>query len=346
MKAKMFLALVIALVCSVGLSLWLLKQDSTSYSASEPLLENATELLASLDAVSIENSEGVVFSAVLTNGAEPQWLATHLDSDLRFPVEREALVSLVSALNQAVKLEAKTNRPENHQRLGLDNVTNGDSRAHAVSLSGTSGQRTLLVGDDASSGLGSFVRFDNETQTWLIDQVIALPQDSGSWLKNPALSVSLDNVLRVQRVSDEVDEQWAVSKTPDQQWQLENRQHPLKYPSIVSNLVGNMLEAQFDTAVPHMAVDLPKAASILLQVVLADPSGEALQIEVFDMPETRYVRYTSPSQAWLSDWVFEISSFTYGQFDKVRADFVEMPDLSPDGEDDNESEDINESDSP
>ena len=114
---KRIVVLSVLVILSLGGAYYLTMYRGQADSApAHVLLGGLEENASALTAVTIENAEGVVFSA---RREQNQWFATHLDSMLTFPVDMTALSDFVSELTQATVLEGKTAKASQYSRLGL-----------------------------------------------------------------------------------------------------------------------------------------------------------------------------------------------------------------------------------
>lgn len=109
------------------------------------------------------------------------------------------LSEMVYALSELRLQEAKTAVRDKHERLGLGAPAEGGS---AVQLSLYDGQGAamaeVLLGDEAVSRSGRYVRHLGEDQTWLANAVVErLSDDVNTWLQRPLLNISGDEVSSV-----------------------------------------------------------------------------------------------------------------------------------------------------
>lgn len=324
MKSNTLISLLLALIVASGLSYWLLQDDMQQTQASTSVLGDFKPHLAAVTQIDIRDHQGELLSAELVNG---EWVATHLQAGLQFPADRNLLVGLINGLSSATLYQAKTQNPQNYSQLSVEDIGSEDAQSRLLTLTAGENSFSILVGNTATSGLGSFVRFPEQSQSWLIDQRLNVPSDAQQWLLNPLSLMSIEQVSSAFRDGegawqvvrdDALDEQTLAPLTLTDKTEQENYQ----FPNVVSNSLSAMLTARFDAISVIDSVTLSDSPSATLTFSASD---NELSILLYNIEEQYYAVYVSASDPWLSDWIFELSSFTYNQLNKQRDDFVEVP---------------------
>lgn len=105
---------------------------------------------------------------------------------------------LLRDLGRARKLEAKTAIHERHGLLGVADAGSGEGAGDAVDLTRAGTTRRLLVGRANPHSSGRFVRFADESQAWLVDAALDLPDDPRQWLDRELLDVASRRIARLE----------------------------------------------------------------------------------------------------------------------------------------------------
>src|SRR5690606_7702151 len=86
-----------------------------------------------------------------------------------YPAAGQPVATLLRALAEARKVEAKTANPELHGRVGLaDKGEAGEQGSRIKVERGSEAPLELLVGKPAQQGKGQLVRFYGDNQVWLV----------------------------------------------------------------------------------------------------------------------------------------------------------------------------------
>jgi len=312
---KIFL-LALALVVATGTSVWLTKNSQVQDVVSLPLLGDFEDQLAVLQTISIRSRDAVAFSA---EQVDNQWYATHLSEVDSFPVNIDALSVFIGQLNQAKLLEAKTQNVNLYARLGVEDLIVENSQSRSLLLQTSNSNFELLIGNDSSNGLGTFVRSPDSKQSWQIDRVLNLPGDQFSWLKNPVLDMTADDITRAELQGDEG---WVIANQ-DNDFGLAGLQQTddLIYPSVLANTISSILATSYERVTPAASVQLPE--SVVATLFLESEKGP-LTIRVYSADEQHWITYTTDQHAWLSNWVFSISESSKAGLVKSRSDFMQQ----------------------
>lgn len=331
---KHVLPLFLVAVVAVGAMFFTLQQQTPEQSdASQPLFPSLKQQAQSISEIRLENAAGVLLHA---QKAEDKWLARLSDSR-QFPADESELAELVNQLIDAVLLEAKTNRAENYAKLGLTAISDEDSQAVRVTLEGMQSWQ-LLIGNQASSGLGSYIRLPDEPQTWLLDTVISLPSDAHEWLMQPILPFTSKDIVQVERVGDE---SWLISRSEDSDALLldaSDESQPLRYEGVLESVFSNIASIRFDDITPASGVSVDP--STLKSELLVHTKQGNIMLRVDKIDDAHYLTVSTEIShlKYLASHRFEISAYTASQLTKVKADFL------PEVEEADESE-VEESDS-
>lgn len=160
--------------------------------AAAPLLPGLSQRLPNVAALKIVGAGNQVLVSLRKQGE--RWTVDQRDA---WPADVEVLRPLLTKLAQARRVEAKTNDPARYPRLAVEDAAGAEAKGTAVVLEGGGAPITVIVGHNAPSGTGSFVRLANERQAWLADTDLAVERDPLRWLDRRIADVPLARIDRV-----------------------------------------------------------------------------------------------------------------------------------------------------
>jgi hypothetical protein len=339
---KQLLSLGIIALVAVTAGVWLQYEAVQPRSQNDLLFADLAEQAMQINHIAIANHDGEVFSAVLEVG---QWQAELNEPSGRYPAEPSKLSELVNNLMQARLSEAKTNKAQNYHHLGLQAIDTKDSLASLVTLSSTDNSWQVLVGKQASSGKGQFVRFPKQSQSWLINQQLSLPLEQYSWLKQPALSFESSAISQVSRLDKE---KWTIATADtESEFTLSNipEGRSLKYDSVLSSLVSSISDLSYEALVARDE-KFWNTLKPLVKLEVKLIGGLFFILEVAELDNEVFAKFSAKNRQiyWL-DWIYQISNFSGQQLDKSVDDFLtELP--SDDETSEDEVSAIDEGESP
>lgn len=324
MKKQLLPLALLAAIALGAVYILAVKESGIQAPISENLLfddfaKNADKLLS----IKLSNAQGEVFKATKGTG---NWMAHPGTLSSPYPADQNALTEVVKAIVDGRIREQKTSKPEFFARLGLEDLHQTDSQATLLELSDGKKVWEVLIGNNASSGNGSFVRIPGENRTWLFDTIVPVPTDENAWLKQNILELDDSQVNRVERTDGQG---WAIEKVTveTQNFQLENlpQGKNLKYESVLSGLVSNLTSLRFDTL---MLADASELASVeaVAEIRITTFSGEVVKLSLSKLEDVHYLMVESDpvnEEKYWHNVVYNVSSFSAGQLTKVVGDFLE-----------------------
>lgn len=316
--------LTILVIVTLGTSVYLSQRSPiTSESPQRVLLGELSASANTLNQISIETNAGVIFEAS-KDGEE--WVATHLDAALSFPVASDNIKTLVSQLSRAKVLEEKTSNADLYYRLGVEALSSSAQGA-LIRLASADKQWRLILGNQSSSGTGQFVRQPNQSRSFLIDSVIDTPLTSADWLDKSLSIVKPDDIATITWVHNGQNVAMIEHQDVDTDaWQLvgmEAFEVPI-YPEVFQNQVGGLLDFNFTdvtVSTPELVVGRPDYL-----VVIRDKAGNEYEYKLFADDELSQYRLHITSddvELWTSYWLFDVSEYESRVFKLTRDDFVQ-----------------------
>lgn len=198
MTPKSFTVLAVATLLSVGAAAWSvarqpsLDADARAGEAFLPDLAKRANDIARLEVT--EGGETLVVARTDTG-----WV---LPDKGGFPAKVEPLRDAVSGLARLTILEAKTDRPDRHDRLGVEDPGKDKATSRRLVLKDAGGAVLAdLVLGRPSYGVGGtgglYVRRGGEDQAWLVSGQVRLPGGPTGWLDTQVADVAAPRVASV-----------------------------------------------------------------------------------------------------------------------------------------------------
>jgi hypothetical protein len=122
-----------------------------------------------------------------------------------YPVATDKLRQLVAGLADLRLLEAKTDQPDRHARLEVEDIAAKDAKSKQVTLAGADGKllADLIVGkqnntSDFNGLRGIYVRKPGSAQAWLAQGSVEVPTAAVDWVDRTVVNVAEDKIQRLQ----------------------------------------------------------------------------------------------------------------------------------------------------
>lgn len=315
--SKQFSVLAVIAILAVGLGVWLNQSPSKSTFESELLFEDLQQFANQLDKVEIKNAQGMLFSAKKLGGS---WLGTFDPEQPDYPISQDKLASFVETLMRLKLVEAKTNKPKNFIRLGLQSIDKADSMATLVTFKAASRSWQVLVGNTVTLGEGNYVLKSRDTQSWRTDKTINLPIDKYSWLKQPILPFKEQDINSVSRVDSF---NWQIVKSASGDFQLVDlpKDKELEYDSILSSVANNLSGLNFESLVAKE--NFEESLSLLTQLEVVTADSRVFQVMVSELDDKHFVSFNASEETeYWQNWVYQVSNFSARQLVKTVEDFL------------------------
>lgn len=196
----------------------------------------------------------------LNRGADGWTVAERGDYAADIAKVREFLIKLA----EAKLTESKTANPERHAVLGVEDVAKADAKGMRVELDGKVNAK-LVVGNYSSQSTGTFVRRNDEAQSWLVNGNLVPDRLVANWLNKTLVDVPSDRMMQVEITRD--GKTFSVSKSSPEQSNFALDSLPAGR-ELVSEYEGNGIASvlaalQFDD-VMKAASAVPDPASMIV----------------------------------------------------------------------------------
>lgn len=264
-----------------------------------------------------------------------RWLV----ADRNYNADTQKLSSLINALAQARRVEAKTSKPDNYGKLGVkDPSDKGEGAGTLLRFLTADGnpQLELIVGASAQGRRGHYVRVAGDAQAWLVDQSLPLPATAAAWLDQRIVDIPAQDIVAV-------DFGTLTLKRPAPDKALELNAMPagreLSYEGVTATAAAALSQLQLQDVVAATAImlDKPAATTVFTQTNSTKATNSAISVKAYRQNEKSYLTLSAIATenaddaarkqvdtwnaAW-QPWVFEVETFTYNKFVKSINDFT------------------------
>ena len=186
MKARNLYVLVAAAVVAVGAAVALRTLHAPRTEADErdqPLLPQLRGHVNDVSGITVTGAGDKVV-ATLARGKDGWTIAERSG----YPADIGPIRELLVKLDRATLVEPKTEDPKRYRDIGVDDVKDPDAKGVRVDLAGLAAPVRLIVGTFGASS-GTFVRRDDEAQSWLASGNLDVPKTVAGWEKRDVVDL-------------------------------------------------------------------------------------------------------------------------------------------------------------
>lgn len=115
-----------------------------------------------------------------------------------WPSNEREISRALFRLAEARRIEAKTDDPALHSRLGVEDIASPDAKGSELRLLGGGEPLRLVIGRNHPSLGGSYARLAEEAQAWLLDTDLSPARNPIDWLDRRILDLPLARIERVR----------------------------------------------------------------------------------------------------------------------------------------------------
>jgi len=192
MNRNRFLMLVgVTLIAAVLVVLLDRSGDSDAPDMPATLLPGLEGEVNSLAAVDIVAPGGE--TAVRLRRDDERWRVSEKDG---YEADFAQVLDLLRTLAEVGVAEPKTTNPDWYSHLGVQDVSGPDATGRRVDFPGRE-IASVIIGQIDPSGEGSYARRANETQSWLLDDVLEVPVDPVAWLEPGIMDIPMADIAEV-----------------------------------------------------------------------------------------------------------------------------------------------------
>ena len=227
------------------------------------------------------------------------------------------LSKLIIALAEARILEEKTSNPERYAALGVDDPLEGGGGTR-LTVAGDDFSYAVILGD-AARGDFRYVRLADANTSYLVDQALAIPEETTGWLNPGIVDIGSQRVRRVS-ISHADGECIVIEKDSEEATDFSVLDVPegreLSYES-VGNSVGGALDA-LELEDVRKAVDAQADTTTVFETW----DGLTITVAILSAEDSSWLSFAASAAADMSDnadvvsinervsgWQFRITDF-------------------------------------
>ncbi|MDH5216501.1 MAG: DUF4340 domain-containing protein [Gammaproteobacteria bacterium] len=241
---------------------------------------------------------------------------------------------LLLQLSDLKTIEPKTKKPENYEKIGVQEPTSGSSNK-LVTISDANQKAIVKVILGSANKNGTYVRRPSEDQAWLVDGRIDTPADLISWLDKFVANINASEIQSFTLATSKKEKiSAAKSKPDDADFVVADlpKGKELKSASAVNTLAANFRDFKFTNVKPSDTADLAKAEKSSFEYALFD--GVKIKGELFKLEDKDYVilqaltdvdtakpRAEELNALW-QGWVYEIPTHKADSFRKKLSELL------------------------
>lgn len=193
--------LVAAVVVALALALALPSRTGRDQAPSEArLFPGLAENVNAADRLSVTLAGGEVV-ATLVRG-ETQWTISELAG---YPADWDTLRAVLAGLAEASIVETKTDNPEYHHRLGVEDIANAGAGGILLTLHVAGAEYAVIVGKAADSREGRYLRRADSPRSVLSDFTADVPRQRTGWADSVIADIASANVAEVEIIHPDRD---------------------------------------------------------------------------------------------------------------------------------------------
>lgn len=191
MNRKPFMWLAALTTVAVVLAAMLDRERGGQEAGGQKFLPGLAEKVNDVNGLVHTHRGGVV--ATLSRG-ESEWRVAEFDG---YPADWQRVRATLSALADAVILEYKTDNPDYHDRLGVEDSGTPGSASTGLEVTAPGQAWSVVAGNVPDLQFGQYARLGDAQQAVLIDQELDLPDEAIDWLDRRVLDVGAGLVAGV-----------------------------------------------------------------------------------------------------------------------------------------------------
>lgn len=194
MRARQLLPLGVLVLALAGLAWWALDRQAPSDAAvSGEALPGFAARVEALERIEVRGAgDAALVTLVRTDG---RW---EVSERAGWPANEREISRALFRLGEAQRVEAKTNNPALHARLGVEDVAKPEAKGAELRFIGGGEPMALVVGNNHPVLGGSYARLAGDPQAWLLDEDLAPARDPAAWLDRRLVDLPLARIERVR----------------------------------------------------------------------------------------------------------------------------------------------------
>ncbi|MGA9573838.1 MAG: DUF4340 domain-containing protein [Lysobacterales bacterium] len=192
---RIFLYLAVLTVVALAVVVLVTPRDGSSEKSTvdKLLLPTIADRINDVDRVEIVTAgDNTVATLVKTDDA---WQLEQMNG---YHADWPKLQALLAALAQAKVVEAKTDKPEYYDRLGVEDVSAEKAGSVLVRIGIGDESTGILIGHKANGRQGQYVRLQDSAGSALVDREFEVPRNTLDWADTSIIDINSSEVAEVE----------------------------------------------------------------------------------------------------------------------------------------------------
>ncbi|MCF6318441.1 MAG: DUF4340 domain-containing protein [Proteobacteria bacterium] len=257
-----------------------------------------------------------------------------------FIADANKVANLLLDLRKFKLKEKKTINPDKYPKLSL--AESGENAATSIALfENKTAIANISIGKQAQKSQGTYVRKNDEVQTWLSQGKLTIKLDSNDWIVNTIFDVDVSQVKSVAFKTNDI-ESFSINKISpqDENFALENmsenmsenmpENHQLKAGYDMNSLANGLQKFNIDSiADVNNTTLLPEDA--VLSVTYELFSGLQYQLFFYQKEDNNLMKVkfnnlgsNNQYEQQLTQWVYAIAKYKFDALNKKLSELVEI----------------------
>jgi hypothetical protein len=318
-----FKLLITALIILAVISYFVLQNNhANNTSEAQLLVPELGNLINEVDGIEIKKND----KSIHLSKSDGIWRIAEADG---YMADTNKIANLLLGLRKFTLKEKKTNNPDNYHRLDL--AETGENAAAIIKLKNADSQfADISIGKQAQRSQGTYVRKNDDPQTWLSQGEINLDMDSSNWIVTSILDIESHNIKSVS-FSPSESVAFNINKlTPDDQnFVLDNipQGMQIKADTDINSLASGLQKLSIDSVLKIMdTIDVPKVNTITYQLF----SGMTYQLDLYNegdqymlTVELKNITDDTQFDKQLENWLFVMPKYKFEALNKSLDQLIE-----------------------
>lgn len=246
-----------------------------------------------------------------------------------FIADANKVANLLLDLRKFRLKEKKTINPDKYAKLSL--AQSGENAATNIKLfKDTTAIANISIGKQAQKSQGTYVRKNDEVQTWLSQGKLTIKLDSNDWIVNTIFDVDVSQVKSVAFKTNDI-ESFSINKISpqDENFALVNmpENHRLKSGYDINSLANGLQKFNIDS-IADISL-LPE--EVVLSVTYELFSGLQYQLSIYQKDDKNLMKVefsnlgnNNQYEQQLTQWVYAIAKYKFDALNKKLSELVEI----------------------
>jgi hypothetical protein len=187
--------LAVGTAIAVALALWAGSTRGPTDEAAqvgEPLVKGLRESIN--DVTRLRIVEAGDKAAVTLQRDKDSWIVAERGG---YPADIAKVRETLIKFAEANLVEAKTANPERHAALGVEDIAGPEAKGVRVEIDGKVPAK-IVIGTFSTQNSASFVRRNDEAQSWLARGNLIVERQVSNWLAKDLVDIASDRIMRVE----------------------------------------------------------------------------------------------------------------------------------------------------